>query len=74
MNIISNPQGSQVCATWERRGSDAGAINHFCEIGDGIVFINASIDHECILGPGVHVMGAAAIAGRVTIRSTASIG
>ena len=32
------------------------------------------MDHECILGEGVHVMGAAAIAGRVTIEGFASVG
>ena len=32
------------------------------------------MDHECILGDGVHVMGAAAIAGRVTIEGFASVG
>ena len=32
------------------------------------------MDHECILGEGVHVMGAAAIEGRVTIEGFASVG
>ena len=32
------------------------------------------MDHECILGDGVHVMGAAAIEGRVTIEGFASVG
>jgi acetyltransferase-like isoleucine patch superfamily enzyme len=32
------------------------------------------VDHECILGDGVHVMGAAAIVGRGTIEGFASVG
>ena len=36
--------------------------------------VNSVIDHECIIGDGVHVMGSAYIAGRVKIGNFASIG
>ena len=36
--------------------------------------VNSVIDHECIIEDGVHVMGAAYIAGRVKIKKYASIG
>lgn len=50
-------------------------VNHFATLGDYcIVNTNASVDHECRLEDGVHIMGAAAIAGRVTIECFASIG
>ena len=36
--------------------------------------VNSVIDHECIIEDGVHIMGSAYIAGRVTIKKYASIG
>lgn len=39
-----------------------------------ILNTNCTVDHECVLGDGVHIMGAAAIAGRVTIENFATIG
>jgi acetyltransferase-like isoleucine patch superfamily enzyme len=36
--------------------------------------VNAVVDHECIIGDGVHIMGSAYIAGRVKIHNYASIG
>jgi len=32
-----------------------------------IVVLNASVDHECSLGMSVHIMGGAAIAGKVIL-------
>ena len=44
-------------------------------IGDfTLINTGATIDHECVIGEGVHVMGATAIAGRVTIGDFANIG
>lgn len=53
-----------------------GAVVHkFCRLGNQcIVNTNATIDHECSIGNGVHVMGSAAIAGRVTVHDCATIG
>ena len=39
-----------------------------------IVNTSASIDHECKIGNGVHIMGGVAIAGRVTIGNYVTIG
>jgi sugar O-acyltransferase (sialic acid O-acetyltransferase NeuD family) len=39
-----------------------------------IINTNASIDHECVLGDGVHVMPGATIAGCVTVGNYATIG
>ncbi len=36
--------------------------------------VNSVIDHECIIEDGVHIMGSAYIAGRVTVKKYASIG
>jgi sugar O-acyltransferase (sialic acid O-acetyltransferase NeuD family) len=50
-------------------------VHKFCSIGDQVILnTNATIDHHCILGNGVHVMGAAAIAGSVKIGNYATIG
>jgi sugar O-acyltransferase (sialic acid O-acetyltransferase NeuD family) len=53
-----------------------GAVVHkFSSLGNQcIVNTNSTIDHECILGDGVHVMGSASIAGLVTIGDFATIG
>ncbi|MES3040231.1 MAG: acetyltransferase [Pseudomonadota bacterium] len=53
-----------------------GAIVHkFCTIGDSVILnTNSTIDHECTIGDGVHIMGSAAISGRVTIENYATIG
>lgn len=50
-------------------------VQRFCGIGEQcIINTAASIDHECQLGNGVHIMGAAAVAGRVVIHDFATIG
>lgn len=50
-------------------------IGMFCTLGDYVIVnTGAMIDHECVLGNGVHVMGSASIAGRVTIGAYATIG
>lgn len=50
-------------------------INSFTSVGDDCIFnSNSTVDHECEIGHGVHVMGAAAIAGRVKVGSYSSIG
>ena len=50
-------------------------INKFTKIGNNtIVNTNATIDHDCDIGNGVHVMGSAAIAGKVQIENYATIG
>ena len=50
-------------------------INSYSSIGEScIVNTNASIDHECVIGNGVHIMGGAVITGRVVINDYASIG
>ena len=36
--------------------------------------VNSVVEHECVLGKGVHIMGSAYIAGRVKIANFASIG
>ena len=41
---------------------------------DCYINVNAVVDHETILGKGVHVMGSAYIAGKVRIDDYASIG
>ena len=50
-------------------------IHSYTEIGSNcIVNTQASIDHECKIGNGVHVMGGAVITGRVRIGDYATIG
>eukprot|EP01093_Parvamoeba_rugata_P014514 TRINITY_DN4715_c0_g1_i1.p1 TRINITY_DN4715_c0_g1~~TRINITY_DN4715_c0_g1_i1.p1 ORF type:complete len:208 (-),score=17.64 TRINITY_DN4715_c0_g1_i1:588-1211(-) len=53
-----------------------GSIVHkFCDIGDDVILnTNSTIDHECLIGNGCHVMGSASVAGRVTIESYVTIG
>ena len=53
-----------------------GAIVHkFSSLGHQCILnTNSTVDHECVLGNGVHVMGSAAIAGSVTIGDFSTIG
>ncbi len=53
-----------------------GAVLHcHAAVGDACILnANCCVDHESRLGDGVHVMGSAAVAGRVTIGDYASIG
>jgi acetyltransferase EpsM len=53
-----------------------GAIVHkFSSVGrQCILNTNSTVDHECKLGDGVHVMGGVSIAGRVTIGDFSTIG
>ena len=70
LNLISN---SSILDDLEKYGEGIyampGAIVHkFTEIGDQCIFnTNSTVDHDCILGNGVHVMGGASISGRVNI-------
>ena len=50
-------------------------INKFSYVGSNCIFnTNSSVDHECIIKDGVHIMGGASIAGRVTIGKYSTIG
>jgi sugar O-acyltransferase (sialic acid O-acetyltransferase NeuD family) len=50
-------------------------LHKFTQIGDQCLLnTHCTVDHECILGNGVHVMGNAAIAGKVTIGDFATVG
>ena len=50
-------------------------INDDCVVGDyTILNTNCSIDHECVIGTGVHIMGAAALAGLVKVGDFSVIG
>ena len=39
-----------------------------------ILNTSSTIDHECIIGTGVHVMGSAALAGDITVENYVSVG
>tara|TARA_B100001939_G_scaffold260292_1_gene227285 strand:+ start:163 stop:789 length:627 start_codon:yes stop_codon:yes gene_type:complete len=50
-------------------------INSYASIGcDSIINTNAIVEHETLIGQGVHIMGSAVITGRCTIESFATIG
>lgn len=50
-------------------------VHKFTTIGDHTILnTGATIDHECIIGNGVHIMGSAAIAGKVEVGDYATIG
>ena len=50
-------------------------VNCFSNIGDFAILNTAStVDHECIIGKGVHIMGNAYVGGRVKIGDFATIG
>jgi sugar O-acyltransferase (sialic acid O-acetyltransferase NeuD family) len=50
-------------------------INCFVSIGEqAIINTSSTIDHEVVIGNGVHVMGCAAIAGCVNVKDFATIG
>ena len=50
-------------------------VHKFCTIGhQAILNTNAVLDHECVLGDCVHVMGSAAVAGQVMIGNYVTIG
>ncbi len=60
-------RGSQICAQ--------AAVCTLARLGDGcIVNTAASVDHECQLGDGVHIMPGARLAGCITVGSYATIG
>lgn len=52
------------------------ATLHFgVQVGDCCVInTSATVDHECLIGNGVHIMGSVAIAGRVIVGDYATIG
>ena len=50
-------------------------INCFCKIGNfSIITFSATIDHECNIGKGVHIMGGASLAGRIKVNDYVTIG
>jgi sugar O-acyltransferase (sialic acid O-acetyltransferase NeuD family) len=50
-------------------------VHKFSKIGKySILNTNCTVDHECVVGKGVHIMGNAAIAGKVKICNFATIG
>lgn len=50
-------------------------VHKFSKLGNNCYLnVNSVIDHECIVGNGVHVMGSAYIAGRVKIENFVSVG
>ena len=50
-------------------------INCHSKIGNfSIVNSSATIDHECNLGKGVHIMGGAALAGRIKVNDYVTVG
>ena len=53
-----------------------GAVVHkFSSIGDQcIINTNSTVDHDCIIGNGVHIMGGASIAGQVEVGNFSTIG
>ena len=53
-----------------------GAVAHkFSIIGDQCILnTNSTIDHECIIGNGVHIMGSASVAGCVKIGDYSTVG
>ena len=53
-----------------------GAVAHkFSTIGDQCILnTNSTIDHECIIGNGVHIMGSASVAGCVKIGNYSTVG
>jgi acetyltransferase-like isoleucine patch superfamily enzyme len=51
------------------------AISEHVRLGKAcIVNTNATVDHDCLLGDGVHIMPGATVAGEVTIGEFGSIG
>ena len=52
-----------------------GAVVHkFSSIGDQcIINTNSTVDHDCIIGNGVHIMGGASIAGQVEVGNFSTI-
>ena len=47
----------------------------FSKLGNNCYLnVNSVIDHECVVGHGVHIMGSAYIAGRVKIENFVSVG
>ena len=50
-------------------------VHKFAEIGDhSILNTHSTVDHECVVGKGVHIMGSAAVAGNVTIGDFVTVG
>jgi acetyltransferase-like isoleucine patch superfamily enzyme len=50
-------------------------LHSYSKLGNACILnSNSTIDHDCIVGNGVHIMGSAAIAGRVEIGDYVSIG
>jgi sugar O-acyltransferase (sialic acid O-acetyltransferase NeuD family) len=50
-------------------------LHKFSVVGEQAVLNTAcTVDHECVLGRGVHIMGRAALAGRVVVEDYASVG
>ena len=50
-------------------------VNKFCTLGSHVILnTSATVDHECIIEEGVHVMGGASVAGRVKVLQYATVG
>lgn len=50
-------------------------INQFSQIGDWCILnTNCTVDHECIVGDGVHVMAGGLLAGKVVVGDYSTIG
>ena len=50
-------------------------VHKFVNIGENVILNSSStVDHDCKIGNGVHIMGSAAVAGNVIIEDFATIG
>ena len=50
-------------------------VHKFTKLGNNCLLnVNSVVDHECIIGDGVHIMGSSYLAGRVKVNNYASIG
>jgi sugar O-acyltransferase (sialic acid O-acetyltransferase NeuD family) len=50
-------------------------VNQFSHIGDWCILnTNCTVDHECIIGNGVHIMGGASLAGKVVVGDYSTVG
>ena len=60
---------------WGAQCMPGATLNCFSQIGNSVILnTNPTVDHECYIGNGVHIMGSVAIAGRVKISDYATIG
>lgn len=50
-------------------------VNEFAQIGDWCILnTNCTVDHDCRIGNGVHIMGGASLAGEIVVEDFATIG